>query len=96
MAFSRPLKALSLLRFVGQLSIILVLNSEKNERLYHSKIQIHLFSALIKAIGKHREPALLILLDIYQRARAATEEELITTVIPDNIRTKLFDIYTKI
>ena len=64
--------------------------------MHHSKIHIHLFSALIKATGKRREPTLLILLDIYQRTRAATEEELITTVIPDNIRTKLFDIYTKI
>ena len=62
----------------------------------HSKFNLHLFSALIKAIGKPREPALLILLDIYQRTRAATEEELITTVIPDNIRTKLADIYGNI
>ena len=60
------------------------------------KCNLHLFSALIKAIGKPREPALLILLDIYQRARAATEEEIIQTVIPDEIRYKLFDIYTKI
>ena len=51
------------------------------------------FSALIKAIGKPREPALLILLDIYQRTRAATKEEMIQTVIPDEIRYKLFDIY---
>ena len=62
----------------------------------HSKINIHLFSALIKAIGKPREPALLIFLDIYQRTRAATEEELIQTMIPDEIRYKLFDIFTKI
>ena len=55
----------------------------------HSKFNLHLFSALIKAIG-------LILLDIYQRTRAATEEEMIQTVIPDEIRYKLFDIYTKI
>ena len=60
------------------------------------KFNLHLFSALIKAIGKTREPALLILLDIYQRTRAATEEEIIQTVIPDEIRYKLFDIYTKI
>ena len=62
----------------------------------HSKFNLHLFSALIKAIGKPREPALLILLDIYKRTRAATEEEMITTVIPDNIRTKLADIYGNI
>ena len=62
----------------------------------HSKFNLHLFSALIKAIGKPREPALLILLDIYQRTKAATEEEMIQTVIPDEIRYKLFDIYTKI
>ena len=62
----------------------------------HSKIHIYLFSALIKAIGKHREPALLILLDIYQRTTAATEEEIIQTMTPDEIRYKLFDIYTKI
>ena len=38
----------------------------------------------------------LSLLDFYQRTKAATEEELITTVIPDNIRTKLADIYGNI
>ena len=59
----------------------------------HSKFNLHLFSALIKAIGKPREPALMILLDIYQRTRAATKEEMIQTVIPDEIRYKLFDIY---
>ena len=62
----------------------------------HYKINIHLFSALIKAIGKPREPALLILLDIYQRTGAATEKEIIQTVNPDDIRYKLFDVYTKI
>ena len=47
-------------------------------------------------MNRPSEGAMLILLDIYQRTKAATEEELIQTVIPDNIRTKLFDIYTKI
>ena len=93
MAFSRPLFAELCRSVINYFSFKF---RKKNERLHHSKIHVHLFSALIKAIGKHREPALLILLDIYQRTRAATEEELITTVIPDNIRTKLFDIYTKI
>ena len=62
----------------------------------HSKFNLHLFSALIKAMNRLSEGAMLILLDIYQRTKAATEEELIQTVIPDNIRNKLFDIYTKI
>ena len=60
------------------------------------KFNLHLFSALTKAIGKPREPALLIFLDIYQRTGSATEEEIIQTVIPDDIRYKLFDYYTKI
>ena len=62
----------------------------------HSKFNLHLFSALIKAMNRRSEGAMLILLDIYQRTKAAIEEELIQTVIPDNIRNKLFDIYTKI
>ena len=62
----------------------------------HSKFNLHLFSALIKAMNRPSEGAMLILLDIYQRTKAATEEELIQTIIPDNIRTKLFNIYTKI
>ena len=57
------------------------------------KFNFHLFSALIKAIGKPKEPALLILFDIYQRTKAATEEEIIQTMIPDEIRYKLFDIF---
>ena len=47
-------------------------------------------------MNRPSEGAMLILLDMYQRSKAATEEELIQTVIPDNIRNKLFDIYTKI
>ena len=47
-------------------------------------------------MNRPSEGAMLVLLDMYQRTKAATEEEMITTVIPDNIRTKLFDIYTKI
>ena len=62
----------------------------------HSKFNLHLFSALIKAMNRPSEGAMMILLNIYQRAKAATEEEIIQTVIPDNIRNKLFDIYIKI
>ena len=47
-------------------------------------------------MNRPSEGAMLIPFDIYQRTKAATEEELIQTVIPDNIRNKLFDIYTKI
>ena len=47
-------------------------------------------------MNRPSEGAMLILLDIYQRTKAATEEEIIQTVIPDEIRYKLFDIYTKI
>ena len=94
MAFSRPLFAELCRSAINYFSF--KFRRKKNERGHHSKIHIRLFSALIKATGKRREPTLLILLDIYQRTRAATEEELITTVIPDNIRTKLFDIYTQI
>ena len=43
-----------------------------------------------------REPALPILLDIYQRTRQVTEEELIECDIPDNIYSMLTDIYENI
>jgi len=36
------------------------------------------------------------MLDIYQRTKAATEEELIQKVIPDEIIIKLTDIYSAI
>ena len=47
-------------------------------------------------MNRPSQGAQLFLLDIYQRTKGATEEELIKTVIPDNIRTKLADIYGNI
>ena len=44
-------------------------------------------------MNRPSQGAQLLLLDIYQRTKATTEEELITTVIPENIMTKLADIY---
>ena len=38
----------------------------------------------------------LSLLDFYQMTKATTEEDFITNIIPDNIRTKLADIYGNI
>ena len=46
-------------------------------------------------MNRPSEGAMLILLDMYQRSKAATEEELIQTVIPDNIRNKLFQFTLK-
>ena len=53
------------------------------------------FSSLIKATNKPVDPALLILLDLYQRSHAATEQQLIDVIIPE-IRAKLCDIYDKL
>ena len=47
-------------------------------------------------MNRPSQGAQLFLLDVYQRTKATTEEELITTVIPHNIRTKLADIYGNI
>ncbi len=47
-------------------------------------------------MNRPSQGAQLFLLDFYQRTKAATEKEIIQTVIPDEIRYKLFDIYTKI
>ena len=41
------------------------------------------------SVKKAQNPALLTLLDIYQRTKAVTIEELITTVIPDNTSTMI-------
>ena len=62
----------------------------------HSKRNIHLFSALIKAMNRPSQLAQLFLLDIYQRTKAATDEEIVQTANPDNIRTILADIYGNI
>ena len=47
-------------------------------------------------MNKPVDPALLILLDLYQRSHAATEQQLIDVIIPDEIRAKLCDIYDKL
>ena len=56
------------------------------------RVNFHIFSALIEAVGKPRKPALLILLDMFQRTNAATEEEIILIVIPEEIRYKLAEV----
>ena len=53
-------------------------------------------SKLIHLLNQPREPTLLIMLDRYQRTKAATQQELINTTIPKDIRSKLNDIYESI
>ena len=47
-------------------------------------------------MNKPVDPELLILLDLYQRLHAATEQQLIDVIIPDEIRANLCDIYDKL
>ena len=47
-------------------------------------------------MNKPVDPALLILLDLYQRSHAATEQQLIDVIIPNEICAKLCDIYDKL
>ena len=61
----------------------------------HCKINIHLFSVLLKAIGKPREPALLVLLDIYQGTKTARGNDN-QNCDPRGDSHKLFDIYRNI
>ena len=44
----------------------------------------------------NRPVDLLILLDLYQRSHAATEQQLIDVIIPYEICDKLCDIYDKL
>ena len=62
----------------------------------HSKRNIYLSRALLSAMNRPSQGAQLFLLDIYGHTKTATEEEIIQTVIPDNIRNKLANIYGNI
>ena len=47
-------------------------------------------------MNKPVDPVFLILLNLYQRSHAATEQQLIDVTIPNEIRAKLCDIYDKL